>query len=220
MRTFLALIVIASVASGPAMAQQLQTQNNALIGTLTKAVERGNPGAALQLGFVYAYGSNGVPVDYVRAYMWLEIWEDAIKTQIGAGSHYGFRERIEMTSAQIAEARRLAGEWRSKHPESRSATAAAPQSTPLIPLLQPLPPYTDAAQKAGVEGDVLLQCIIRKDATIDSFKVIKTLGYGMTESAINTILSQWKYVPATVNGVPVDTQTSIEIPFRLPKGNK
>ena len=39
-----------------------------------------------------------------------------------------------------------------------------------IPLLQPLPPYTEAARKARVEGLVLLQAVVRKDGTVDSFR--------------------------------------------------
>jgi outer membrane biosynthesis protein TonB len=48
--------------------------------------------------------------------------------------------------------------------------------SPPVSLIQPLPPYTEEARKARVEGIVVLQGIIRKDGSVDTFKVIKGLG--------------------------------------------
>jgi TonB family protein len=79
------------------------------------------------------------------------------------------------------------------------------------PLIQPLPPYTEAARKARIEGIVVLQAIIRKDGTIDSFNVVRGLGYGLDESAIDTIASKWRLRPATLNGTPVDMIATIEV---------
>jgi TonB family protein len=86
---------------------------------------------------------------------------------------------------------------------------------PPVPLVQPLPPYTDEARKARIEGIVLLQAIIRKDGTVDSFKVIRGLGYGLDESAIYTIVSKWRFKPGTLNDIPVDVQANIEVNFRM-----
>jgi periplasmic protein TonB len=84
-----------------------------------------------------------------------------------------------------------------------------------IPIVQPLPLYTEDARKARVEGLVLLQAVVRKDGTVDSFKVIRGLGYGLDESAINTIATKWRFKPGTLNGQPVDVQANIEVSFRL-----
>jgi general secretion pathway protein G len=83
------------------------------------------------------------------------------------------------------------------------------------PLNQPLPPYTEEARKARIEGLVVLQAIIRKDGTVDSFRVVKGLGHGLDESAISTIAAKWRFKPATLNGTPVDTMANIEVRFRL-----
>jgi TonB family protein len=85
-------------------------------------------------------------------------------------------------------------------------------------LFQPLPAYTDEARAAHVAGIVLIQAIIRKDATVDSFKILKGLGYGLDESAINTIATKWRFRPGTFNGEPVDVQVNIEVSFRLFQG--
>ncbi len=86
---------------------------------------------------------------------------------------------------------------------------------PPVVLLQPLPAYTEEARKARAEGIVLIQAIIRKDGTVDSFKVLRGLGYGLDESAINTIATKWRFKPGTYNGNPVDVQANIEVSFRL-----
>jgi periplasmic protein TonB len=84
-----------------------------------------------------------------------------------------------------------------------------------VELFKPPPPYTEAARKARAEGIVVLQAIIRKDGTVDSFRVVRGLGYGLEESAISTIAAKWRFRPATFNGVPVDFQADIEVVFRL-----
>ncbi|MGA2261732.1 MAG: energy transducer TonB [Acidobacteriota bacterium] len=83
------------------------------------------------------------------------------------------------------------------------------------PILKPTPYYTEEARKARTEGIVVLQVTIRANGTVDGFKVIKGLGYGLNEATINTIASKWKFKPATYHGVPIDFQASIEVTFRL-----
>jgi TonB family protein len=185
-----------------------------------KAAELGSRTAQIQLSNIYTKGIGGISKDNVQAYMWLELAADPSPSRATGPSLDRYRESLakEMTFAQIAEAKRLAGEWRFKHPQSPSLSMAAP--TPPVPLFQPLPPYTDKAREAGVEGSISLQCIVRKDGTVDSFKVIRGLGFGLDESAIDTIATKWRFKPGALNGVPVDTQANIEVTFRLPKENK
>jgi TonB family protein len=82
-------------------------------------------------------------------------------------------------------------------------------------LQQPLPNYTEEARKARAEGIVLIQAVVRKDGTVDNFKVLRGLGYGLDESAIRTIADKWRFKPGTLNGMPVDVQANIEVSFRL-----
>ena len=84
-----------------------------------------------------------------------------------------------------------------------------------MPLFKPLPNYTEEARKARAEGIVIIQAVVRKDGSVDSFKILRGLGYGLDESAINTIATKWRFKPGTRNGVPVDVQANIEVTFRL-----
>ncbi len=84
-----------------------------------------------------------------------------------------------------------------------------------IPIYNPRPNYTEEARKARMEGVLVLQAIIRRDGSVDSFKVIKGLGYGLDEISINTIATKWKFKPGTFKGAPVDVLANIEVTFRL-----
>jgi TPR repeat protein/uncharacterized protein YecT (DUF1311 family) len=87
------------------------------------AADQGNAHAQLGLGGLY-YTGHGLPQDYVLAFMWFNLSavqgnEEAIK----------YRDEVaeEMTRAQIAQAQRLAREWRPKTADA-SPAASAPKS--------------------------------------------------------------------------------------------
>lgn len=80
---------------------------------------------------------------------------------------------------------------------------------------QTIPSYTDEAIKAKAQGVVLLQAIIRKDGRVTDFKVLRGLGYGLEEKAIEEIASNWKFLPGRYNGRPVDVLATIEVQFNL-----
>lgn len=82
-----------------------------------KAAEQGNPGGQYNLGALYERG-NGVPQDYVQALKWYSL----AASRLGA-SQLETSDAItrtsnsiaaEMTPAQIAEAQKLAREWKPK----------------------------------------------------------------------------------------------------------
>ncbi len=72
--------------------------------------EQGYPLAQATLGFMYAKGE-GVPKDYVLAYMWLDL--AAAKGVQEAVKGRDFLEE-RMTPDRLAEAQRLAREWKAK----------------------------------------------------------------------------------------------------------
>ena len=82
-------------------------------------------------------------------------------------------------------------------------------------LRQTIPSYTDDAIKAKVQGVVLLQAVIRKDGTVTDFKVLRGLGYGLEERAIQEIATNWKFRPGTLDGQPVNVRATIEVQFNL-----
>jgi TPR repeat protein len=75
-----------------------------------KAAEQGDPGGQYDMGMVFTAG-HGVPQDYVQAYMWFNL--AALQGNLDARNR---RDEVarKITPAQIAEAQRLAKEWKPK----------------------------------------------------------------------------------------------------------
>jgi uncharacterized protein len=78
------------------------------------AAERGEPAAQYALGLMYE-GGRGLPRDYILAHLWFDL-SAAQGTKIAVTS----RDRVErqMAPAQIAEAQKLAREWKAKPEET------------------------------------------------------------------------------------------------------
>ena len=60
-----------------------------------------------------------------------------------------------------------------------------------------------------------MQAIIRKNGRVTDFKVLRELGYGLEERAIEEIATNWKFRPGTLNGRAVDVLATIEVQFNL-----
>jgi len=76
------------------------------------------------------------------------------------------------------------------------------------------PTYSEEARKAKYQGVVVLSAIVRKDGSIEIIKVVRGLGLGLDENAIQA-LKQWKFRPGMRNGIPVDVALNIEVNFSL-----
>jgi TonB family protein len=87
--------------------------------------------------------------------------------------------------------------------------------TPPVPLQRPNPGFTTLAKEKKVDGSVLLAVVIGKDGAVRNVKVLRGLGYGLDESAIDTVTKRWLFKPSTLNGQPVTVQAMIEVFFHL-----
>jgi TonB family protein len=75
------------------------------------------------------------------------------------------------------------------------------------------PEYTDEARAAKYQGTVLLSTVIDADGRATNFKVIRSLGMGLDEKAIEAV-GKWQFRPGMKAGVPVKVQAQIEVNFR------
>jgi TonB family protein len=76
------------------------------------------------------------------------------------------------------------------------------------------PKYSDEAREAHLSGTVVLEVIVRADGSVDVVRVVRGLGLGLDESAIDA-LKQWKFRPGLRNDKPVDVALTIEVNFDL-----
>ncbi|HEY0873087.1 MAG TPA: energy transducer TonB [Vicinamibacterales bacterium] len=82
-------------------------------------------------------------------------------------------------------------------------------------LLQEIrPDYTEEARRAGVEGDVLLEIVVRRDGTVGDVKIVKGLGGGLDRRAVDAV-RRWRFAPAQRFGTPVDVMVEVAVEFKL-----
>jgi TonB family protein len=96
--------------------------------------------------------------------------------------------------------------------------ATGPAYEPPLPLgsdAERAPPYPEAAQRAEVEGKVMLRIHITIDGRVDDVKIIKGLGYGCDEIAVKWARERWRFTPAKRYGKPVTETITVPVTFIL-----
>ena len=68
--------------------------------------------------------------------------------------------------------------------------------------------------KAGIQGTVTLDCVVRTDGTVGETRVTRGLDPGLDAQAI-AALKQWQFKPGERDGKPVPVQVFVEIDFTL-----
>ena len=76
------------------------------------------------------------------------------------------------------------------------------------------PEYTTEAQDAKLAGTVLLSVVIGTDGIAHDINVVKPLGMGLDEKAVEAV-QKWLFNPGMKNGEPVNVRAQIEVNFRL-----
>jgi TonB family protein len=76
------------------------------------------------------------------------------------------------------------------------------------------PDYTAIARATKLSGTVQLSVVVDTDGTVKNVQVIRGLGLGLDEQAVDAIES-WRFKPGTQAGTPVAVQATIEVHFKL-----
>ena len=74
--------------------------------------------------------------------------------------------------------------------------------------------YTEDARRRGLAGEVLLEIVVRRDGSVSDVSVIRALGAGLEERAIEAV-RQWRFTPARRQGLPVDVIVEVAVEFAL-----
>src|SRR5579872_1842555 len=99
-------------------------------------------------------------------------------------------------------------------PKVCSPTNAPPCATPPRAVSAPSPDVPQQSNKKGKYGVSLLSIIVEPDGSTSHIRVIKPVGHGLDEKAVDAVKT-WKFKPATLNGKPVAVQIAVEIKFHL-----
>lgn len=81
-------------------------------------------------------------------------------------------------------------------------------------LYNPPPQYPKQAREDRVEGEVTVELVVTAEGSVRDPKVAKSLRPDLDESALDAV-SQWKFDPATKDGVPVAVRVNVVVRFRL-----
>jgi TonB family protein len=114
------------------------------------------------------------------------------------------------------------GSWILNFSELRSGadkTHHAQQSEELsgpVPLQKVDPKYPPTLITERVTGEVILYAVIRRDGSVDSIQLVRGIDEQLDANAIRA-LRQWKFRPGAKQGIPIELEAIVHIPFRLPE---
>lgn len=119
-----------------------------------------------------------------------------------------------LRKANIAEMGRVAStdgtsEW---DKDWQNLLAADGMNPPRI-LESPEVTPTEEARRTNTYGAVRLSAIITRDGTIQELAVVKGLGHGLDERAIEAVKTSWIFLPATKNGEVIETSIKFSVTF-------
>lgn len=76
------------------------------------------------------------------------------------------------------------------------------------------PDYSEEARRRGVEGDVVMEIVVRHDGSVGDVRVLQGLGHGLDERAVAAV-RRWRFNPARRKGAPVDVLAEVAMEFKL-----
>jgi periplasmic protein TonB len=115
-------------------------------------------------------------------------------------------------------------------PEVQAPVPAPVAAVPLEPLISPITPpiftadyldnpsplYPLASRRSGQQGRVVLRVLVNTNGTADLVQVHASSGHvRLDESARDTVLQRWRFVPAKRGAQPVPAWVLIPISFGL-----
>jgi TonB family protein len=83
-----------------------------------------------------------------------------------------------------------------------------------IVLNFPAAQFSDEARRAKYQGDCILSLVVDTRGMPKNIRVVKPLGYGLTEKAIE-VVSQYRFKPAMKDGTLVPVRVDVEVAFHL-----
>jgi protein TonB len=98
-----------------------------------------------------------------------------------------------------------------KPTQNRIRQGGAVTAASLINRVQPS--YPPLARQTRISGTVRLHAIISKSGTVQQLEVMS--GHPLLVQAALDAVKQWKYRPTTLNGEPVEVDTTIDVIFSL-----
>src|SRR6266446_3144884 len=78
-----------------------------------------------------------------------------------------------------------------------------------------VPAYPELARRAGVEGVVVLECVIDPSGHVAEVRILRS--QPLLDAAAVEAVRQWVYSPTRLNGVPVAVLLTVTVQFKIPR---
>ena len=99
--------------------------------------------------------------------------------------------------------------------EAGAGATKGPFATPEYNV-NPKPPYPLIARRIGAQGEVLLRVLVRQDGSVATVELAQSSGFSLLdESATRTVRDNWRFIPAQLDGTPVESWVEVPIKFVL-----
>ncbi len=131
-------------------------------------------------------------------------------------------KRVYTLNVNMPNLNSATGSWILNFSELRTGgenTHHAQQSAELsgpVPLQKVDPKYPPTLISERVAGEVILYAVIRRDGSVDSIQLVRGIDEQLDANAINA-LRQWKFRAGAKQGIPIELEAIVHIPFRLPE---
>jgi TonB family protein len=97
-------------------------------------------------------------------------------------------------------------------PHASGIPSVGPGISPPVVVRHVNPIYADTARNNRIQGDAMLEVVVRKDGTLQVLRTLSSRGDGLHEQ-VKAALEQWLFRPATRDGVPIDVRIAVELIF-------
>jgi periplasmic protein TonB len=82
--------------------------------------------------------------------------------------------------------------------------------------VNPKPVYPLLARRMGAQGEVLLRVRVRQDGSVAAVEIVHSSGFALLdEAATRTVRDNWRFIPARLDGVAIESWVEIPIKFVL-----
>jgi TonB family protein len=76
------------------------------------------------------------------------------------------------------------------------------------------PDYTEEARRRNLEGEVVLEIVVRRDGSVGNMRLLHGLGGGLDQRAMDAV-RRWRFAPARRHGTPVDVLVEVAVEFKV-----
>ncbi len=133
-------------------------------------------------------------------------------------------KRVYTLNVQMANLNSASGSWILHFSQLDSGSnsigdvpriSASTDLSGLSPIHKVDPKYPPELIEQNVEGEVILYAVIRADGSVGNIQIVRSVDPQLDANA-KSAFSQWKFRPATKDGVPVALEAIVHVPFHLP----